>query len=64
MQPGPWPERVRFGWRLPSASLFWLTLAPAIAVGAMLRLHGIASHTLSFDEGATDYFAHLPLTDL
>ncbi len=49
---------------MPAASLFWLTLAVIVAVGILLRLLGIWSLSLSFDEGATYYFAHLPLADL
>lgn len=32
--------------------------------GMMLRLHGSGTLPLDFDEGATSYFAHLPLADL
>ena len=52
------------GWprRLPAS--YWVALALIIAVGAVLRLHGIGALSLNFDEGATSYFAHLPLGDL
>jgi 4-amino-4-deoxy-L-arabinose transferase-like glycosyltransferase len=36
----------------------------AVAAGVLLRLHGMEAQSLSFDEGATDYFAHLPFADL
>ena len=64
MQAGRAPGRHRLAWprRLPGR--YWLALAVIAAAGAVLRLHGLGALSLNFDEGATSYFAHLPLRDL
>jgi mannosyltransferase len=54
-----WPAR----W-LRDPLPYGLALALITLLGASLRLYGIGSRSLDFDEGATSYFAHLPLADL
>ncbi len=54
-----WPA-----WWPSSAATYGYSLALVVTVGALLRFHGIEATSLNFDEGATSYFAHLPLDDL
>lgn len=49
---------------LQGVPLYGFALALIVAASALLRLYGIGSLSLNFDEGATSYFAHLPLSDL
>ena len=44
--------------------VYRLALALIVLAGAALRLHGLGSLPLNYDEGATLYFAHLPFADL
>ena len=48
----------------PRRILYILGLTLPLVAGAWLRLHGLGTLPLNFDEGATFYFAHLPFADL
>jgi uncharacterized membrane protein len=51
------------GW-LPRPSPYALAQVLVFSLGVWLRIYGIESLALTFDEGATLYFAHLPMGDL
>lgn len=57
-------ERAELTGRVPIALQYAFAQTLIFLLGVLLRLYGTRSLPLTFDEGATDYFAHLPLADL
>lgn len=57
-------ERAKLVGQVPITGQYAFVQTLIFLLGFLLRLHGTGSLPLTFDEGATDYFAHLPLSDL